>query len=299
MEPFAQLGEDLVDLLCLLVRHGLEGRDADAAYAVESKTRADEVDVFDDLVPAEEPLSDDAGESLAKEARAVTDEGKAVNERLHPCGDLEHVVRRCKDDSVRSHHLLDQDVAVVLVRTDLFSLLETQLAADAEVDSVVGEIDDLAIDVLKPLQMIEQAANSVVGVLCTCALPTNAVTFFIRFLRRRVAWIERIAMIQGFSLGWGADCAATTGIFSADSGVTLRGTERLALERRRMGRHTGIDGLVSFGLRIWPTSSRGCLSLAPPFSSQAGRSEAGLAVAVAQRHASHSGSQARKFVGLI
>jgi len=110
-------------------------------------------------------LGDDAGEGLTEEARAMEDETESLEEDLHHGGDLERVVRGCEDDSIRRHHLFDEHVPVVLQGTELLTLLEAHLATSANPEPMIAQDDDIALNITKQLQVVQELADGVVCVL--------------------------------------------------------------------------------------------------------------------------------------
>jgi len=129
-------GNGLVHFPAVLLCHGLKGRVAAAFHDIESQTASHEVEVLHDLAPAVDSLDHDAREGLPVKARTVEHEAEPVEKGFHDGGDLERVVWRGEDDSVGGHHLVDQDVPVVLKRAALFPTQETGFAAATQAEVV-------------------------------------------------------------------------------------------------------------------------------------------------------------------
>ena len=134
--------ENPVYLVLLFLRHRIKRHNAAALHGVEPQGFTREIQVVNDFVAAVDALGDDAGKGLAEKARAVKGEPQSIEERLHDGGYLERIVRRCKNDSVRGHHFLDEHIPIVLQRTVLLAFLEAHLTAYAGLEPIVAQADD-------------------------------------------------------------------------------------------------------------------------------------------------------------
>jgi hypothetical protein len=88
-----------------------------------------------------------------------------VEERLHDGGYLKRIVRGCKDDSVRRHHLLDEHIPVVLQRTVLLALPEAHPAASASLEPIVAQAHDFVLDIASDGEDVQDPADGIICIL--------------------------------------------------------------------------------------------------------------------------------------
>ena len=158
-------GQCLIHLLLLPLGHRFKCLDAGALDGVESQALCREFHIVDQLATKANSLGDDAGKGLAEEARAVHGKRQPVEERLDDAGYLECIVRGCKDHPVRGHHLLDEQIPVVLQGAVLLAPLKAYLTASAVVEPVVVQADDFVFDFAHRLEIAQELHHCVVRVL--------------------------------------------------------------------------------------------------------------------------------------
>lgn len=151
IEPLAMPCKHLVHFLFFLLRHRLKRREATSFDGVEAQGVADQIEVADDLIAAADALGNDAGKGLPKEAWAMADKCKPVEKDLHDAGDIESIVRRGEDDTIRRHHFLDEHIPVVLQETRLLTLRKALLTPSTGPKVIITEDDDLVLDITQRL----------------------------------------------------------------------------------------------------------------------------------------------------
>jgi hypothetical protein len=100
--------KDFVRLPLLFFSHRLKRVKATTFDGIKTESVPNKIEVLYYLLTTVDTLDNDAGKGLPEKAWAVKYKAEPVKEYLHDGGNLERVVWRCKDDSIRRHDLLNK-----------------------------------------------------------------------------------------------------------------------------------------------------------------------------------------------